>query len=291
MRNLSVRGDVASYFATAKRLPALSREEEAELVLRWQTSGDRAAANSLARAHQRLVLTIALKYRHSGIPLGDLVAEGNVGVVHALAKFQAERGVRFGTYAAYWIRAQMLSCMVKTFSAVGGSGGMGSRIFFKLRRERARVATQLGTGEAAERELARRVGLSIERLRSLIQRLDSRDVGLDPSELNEWSGPLERLLAPDDQERELAAHQLRKPLQDAVARAMALLDVRERYIVDQRLMADDCDELSLAEIARRLRISRERARQLESRAKGKLRRFVASGTNPVMQEWLSHEVA
>ena len=97
------------YVSAARNTPELGREEEAELARRWQVGGDRGAANTLARANQRHVLALAMKYRHYGVPVDELVAEGNVGVVHALAKFQPGRGVRFGTYASYWVRAQMLA--------------------------------------------------------------------------------------------------------------------------------------------------------------------------------------
>src|SRR3954462_16015910 len=112
MGNISSTSDAGFYWAAARRTPELQRDEEAELARRWQVSGDRRAANTLARAHLRLVGANAMKYRHYGVPVSELVAEGNLGVVQALAKFQPERGVRFGTYASYWVRAQMLAHVV-----------------------------------------------------------------------------------------------------------------------------------------------------------------------------------
>jgi RNA polymerase sigma-32 factor len=123
MRTGSTTSDAMFYLAAARQAPELGRDEEAELARRWRVSGDRPAANALARAHMRQVVTSAMKYRHYGVPLGELVAEGNIGIFQALAKFQPERGVRFGTYASYWGRAQMLSHVVKSYRAVGGSDG------------------------------------------------------------------------------------------------------------------------------------------------------------------------
>jgi RNA polymerase sigma-32 factor len=279
------------YLAAARQVPELGRDEEAELARRWRMSGDRRAANALARAHLRQVVTIAMKYRHYGVPVGELVAEGNIGIVKALAKFQPERGVRFSTYASYWVRAQMLAHVVKSYSAVGGSDGpMRSQVFFKLRRERVRVANQFGVGEAADRELAERLGVSLERVRGMVQRLDGRDVSLDANASADSGKLLDRVAAADDQEQDLVSRQFHGCMRGALADAVAHLDARERYIVEQRLMADASEELSLAEIARTLGVSRERARQLETRAKSKLRRLITDDQNPAVREWVQSEL-
>jgi RNA polymerase sigma-32 factor len=291
MIRVSTTSDARYYLATARSSPELGREEEAELCRRWKLAGDRRAANALARAHLRQVVAIAMKYRHYGVPVAELVAEGNVGVVRALAKFQPERGVRFATYASYWVRAQMLSHVVKSYSSVGGSDGpLRSQVFFKLRRERVRVTNQFGSGEGAEQVLAERLGVSVERMRGMLQRLDARDVSLDVQVAADSGKLLDRLPAPDNQELELFARQIGGCLSSALHDALARLDARERYIVERRLMADPTEELSLAAIARALGISRERARQLELRAKSKLRRSITSAENPVVKEWVQTEL-
>lgn len=291
MGTVSTTSDAMFYLAVARQAPELGRDEEAELARRWRVSGDRRAANALARAHLRQVVTIAMKYRHYGVPVGELVAEGNIGIVKALAKFQPERGVRFSTYASYWVRAQMLAHVVKSYSAVGGSDGpMRSQVFFKLRRERVRVANQFGVGEAADRELAERLGVSLERVRGMVQRLDGRDVSLDAKASADSGRLLDRVAAADDQEQELVSRQFHGCMRGVLADAVAQLDARERYIVEQRLMADASEELSLAEIARTLGVSRERARQLETRAKSKLRRLITDDQNPAVREWVQSEL-
>jgi RNA polymerase sigma-32 factor len=283
--------ETAYYLGVARNAPVLEREEEAELVRRFRERGDRKAADALARSHLRQVVSIALKYRHYGVAVGELVAEGNIGVVQALAKFQPERGVRFGTYASYWVRAQMLAHVVKSYSSVGGSDGpMRSQVFFKLRRERVRVQNQYGQGAEADAELAERLGISVERLRGMLERLDGRDVSLDAKTPTESSKLLDRMPAPDDQEQALFSEQMRGRVGEALRQGIALLDRRERYIVETRLMADVSEEQSLAEIARTLKVSRERARQLESRAKAKLRRFIACASDPVVREWVAEEL-
>src|SRR5690349_18618862 len=143
--------DLGFYLGEAKRAPRLGREQELELALRWKQQGDRLAADTLARANLRHVVTIALKYRHYGVGVSELIAEGNFGVVHALGKFEPERGIRFVTYSAHWVRAYMLDHIIKTWSVVGGgTGALRSRLFFRLRRERVRVTNLLGEGEAAD---------------------------------------------------------------------------------------------------------------------------------------------
>lgn len=273
MNSSGIVSDESFYLAAARTAPELSRESETELARRWQAAGDRRAADALARAYQRQVVMLAMKYRRYGVPIGELVAEGNFGVVQALRKFQPERGVRFSTYASHWVRAYMLAHVVKSHSAVGGSDGpLRSQVFFKLRRERARVANQFGPGEEGERELARRLGVSLERLRSMLRRLDARDVSLDAPASEEAGKWVDRLPAADDQEHELVARQFARRLRTAMASALALLDARERYVIEQHVLAEGDEERSLADIARSLGVSRERARQLNARALAKLRR-------------------
>src|SRR6187402_2734452 len=140
--------DVAFYMAEAKRAPRLEREQEMALALRWKHQGDRAAGDTLARANLRHVVAVAMKYRRYGVPVSELIAEGNFGVVHALGKFDPERGIRFVTYAAHWVRAYILDHVIKSWSMVGGgSGPLRSKMFFKLRRERAMVSNLLGEGD------------------------------------------------------------------------------------------------------------------------------------------------
>jgi RNA polymerase sigma-32 factor len=286
-RNTS--NDFGFYLGEAKRAPRLGREQELELAMRWKQHGDRVAADVLARAHLRHVLTIALKYRHYGVAVSDLIAEGNFGVVHALGKFEPERGIRFVTYAAHWVRAYMLDHIIKTWSVVGGgTGALRSRLFFRLRRERVRVTNLLGEGEAAEREIASRLGVSPDELRAMVQRLEARDLSLDVRAAPDSAvGLIDLLPAPENQEQALLELQVGGSVKSAVARALGALDPRERYIAEQRLMADPAEELSLAEIGRNLGVSRERARQLEARTKRKLRSSIPAFGNAIVNEWLA----
>jgi len=282
--------EINYYLSAANTAPQLDRQLEAELVQRWQ-AGDEKAKLELVRSHQRCVVALAMKYRRYGIPVSELVAEGNLGVVHALARFQPQRGVRFGTYAAYWVRAEMLALVVRANRIVGGvDGPLRTQLFFKLRRERARVLNQWGQGEAADRELASRLGVSVPRLHALNARLDSRDVSLDAPLAPGQGTQGEQLVAPQDQEQELGELQVGVHLRQAVGLALACLDQRERRIVELRHMAEPGQEVTLAELARRMGVSRERARQLEARALAKLKRSISASSNRVVREWVEAEL-
>jgi RNA polymerase sigma-32 factor len=284
--------DVGFYVAEAKRAPRLEREQEYELATRWKRDGDRAAGDTLARANLRHVVAIAMKYRRYGVPVTELIAEGNFGVVHALGKFEPDRGIRFVTYAAHWVRAYILDHVIKSWSLVGGgSGPLRSRLFFKLRRERVRAVNLLGEGEAADRAVADRIGVTPEELVKMVQRLEARDLSLDMRVVDDSPVKLMDLLpAADDQERDLFEGEVEGGMRSVVERAVSELDPRERYIAEHRLMADPHEELSLAQIGRSLGVSRERARQLEARTKRKLRQRIPALGNAVVHEWIANSV-
>ncbi len=268
---------VSRYITMVQHLPRLSREEELEISTRWCNEGDEKAKEALVRAHLRYVVAIALKYRRYGLPLAELIAEGNFGVVHALSKFEPERGNRFVTYAAYWIRAYMLNYIIRSWSLVSaGSGALRSKMFFKLRRERVRITNLVGEGDKADEMLAERFNMPKAQISAMLRRLDGRDVSLDSKVFDDALTTLvDTLQSPDaNQEDSFGGQQVRDQLSRAVRAALEGLDPRERFIVEKRLMADAEDELSLAEIGRRLGVSRERARQLEARAKRKLKAHI-----------------
>lgn len=265
--------ELSRYITMVHAAPKLSREEEDHLLERWYSHADIRARDELVSTQLRYVVAIALKYKRYGVPVSELVAEGNFGVVHALKKFEPARGNRFVTYAAYWIRAYILNYIIRSWSLVGvGSGALRSKMFFKLRRERIRVTNLLGEGEAADDALAERLSIPKEKLGGMLRRLEARDVSLDTPLFDDSGATLIDALANTsaNQEDKLIESRRGVRVQSLVRDAVKDLDKRERYIVENRMMADAEDEMSLAEIGRRLGVSRERARQLEARAKRKL---------------------
>jgi RNA polymerase sigma-32 factor len=269
---------LSRYLAAVQKYPRLSREEETELWHRWHDNQDERASDTLVRANLRYAVSIAYKYRRYGLPLTDLIGEGNFGIIHALTKFEPERGNRFVTYAAYWIRAFILNHIIRSWSMVGGgSGALRSKMFFKLRREKVRITNLVGEGEQAEEMLAERFNTSRDHIVELMGRLEARDVSLDSKVFDDSAVSLVDTLVSSNvnQEEVFARAQQDSQVNPIVHAALDTLDRRERYIVEHRLMADDEEILSLAELGRRLGVSRERARQLESRAKRKLKQRIS----------------
>jgi RNA polymerase sigma-32 factor len=267
---------LADYIARVRRIPRLSREVEHDLALQ-ALAGDTQAAHQLVEANLRFVVAVALQYRRYGIPVSELIAEGSLGLMLAVRKFDPERGTRFVTYAGYWIRAYVLDLVVKSASLVGGgSGALRSKLFFRLRRERARVTNQEQDPTRVVEEMAQRFHVDPERMARMLRQIDARDVSLDVSAHSDSGVTMLDTLRDESQsqEEELVASEWQSGLNSQLGVALGTLDRRERYIVEQRIMGED--DVSLAELGRRLGVSRERARQIEARAKSKLRKRLTS---------------
>ncbi len=264
---------LSRYRSTVRAVPPLSREAEAELVELYQRTGDAEARHALLTSQLGAVVAIALRYRHYGLPVDELASEGNLGLVHALSKFDRSHGTRFMTYARFWVRARIVDYVIRSSSVVG-AGPLRSKLFFKLRRERAKILALVGEGARAEEMLGEALGTSAEKAKSLLGRLEARDLSLDTPVYEESATTYGDMLASAEpqQDEALSYAETSGRLRDGMAKAMQMLDARERFIVEERLMAYQEDERSLAEIGRELGVSRERARQLESRAKRKLRK-------------------
>lgn len=259
------------YIEDVRQIPLLDREEEHELAVA-AAAGDEGARERLVRANLRFVVAVALKYRRYAIRLGDLVAEGNLGLMIAAKKFDPHRGTRFVTYASYWIRALILDLVVRASSLVGGgTGPLRSKLFFRLRRERARIGNLALDASERNALLAERFDTTEERMEEMLRRLDAKDVSLDAAVFSDSGATLLDTLDSGEPtvEAELAEEESMENARRRLHAALEELDARERYILEQRFMQDE--EASLAAIGRTLGVSRERARQLEARAKQKLR--------------------
>ncbi len=269
-----------AYLDQLARFEPLDRATEQKLARRWAKKGDVEAGHQLVRANLRFVVKIANGYRNYGLRVADLVEEGNVGLLEALRRFDPERGLRFMTYAAYWVRAYILAHVLKQRYLVGvGTGPMQSKLFFRLARERARLASSLGDAAGdLDQRLAESFGTTVERVRAMTDRMGARDVSLD-AELHggdEGDGRrgLDLLADPDaDVEGECAGEERDRLVRQRLQAAMRGLDARERHIVRHRLLTDE--RVTLADIGRQLGVSRERVRQLEERLKAKLAPLLA----------------
>jgi RNA polymerase sigma-32 factor len=272
--NINQDSAVSRYLSAIQQFPRLTRERETELFNRWYNERDEQAKDELIQSNLRYVVAIALKYRRYGLPLSDLLAEGSIGIMHALSKFEPEREFRFVTYSAYWIRACILTHIIRSWSMVGGgSGALRSKMFFKLRREKVRITNLVGEGEIADQMLAERFNLPKEQVVAMMLRLEKRDVSLDvPVYENGLATLVDTLPSTEASQEDLYSESQGQHRTESVVHvALESLDRRERFIVEHRLMVDAEQEKSLAELGRILGVSRERARQLEVRAKRKLK--------------------
>ncbi len=262
-----------TYLSLIDQYPRLSREEELELARRWRGQHDVTARDRLVKGNLRYVVTIARRYKPQKTTFDELVAEGSFGLLHALSKFEPERGLRLVTYAAYWIRTYILTHLLRCRTVV--DIGIHSTLLAKVSRERRKIAAKLGGAENLDAELATQLGLAPDRLRSLIERLDVCEVSFDkPPERGLHFA--ETLHSPSLSAEELVVSvEARMRVKTGVSQALQALDDRERYVIERRVMANPEDELSLAEIARQFGVSRERARQIELRAKKKARRALS----------------
>ncbi|MEQ9334517.1 RNA polymerase factor sigma-32 [Thalassobaculum sp.] len=264
----------AAYVRAAMREPLLERDLELELARRWRDHGDERALHQLVRSYTRLVVSTAGRFRHYGLPVGDLVQEGNVGLMQAAARFEPEREIRFSTYATWWIRSAIQDYILRNWSIVRiGTTTSQKSLFFNLRRLRARLqgAVSGPMSDDARRSIATSLGVPLRDVETMEQRLGGNDQSLNApvSEAGEddWQG----LLADDRPSPEQVVTGMRdaQTISAWLAEALADLNTRERIIIDQRRLREQ--GATLEELGRELGISKERVRQLESRALLKLR--------------------
>jgi RNA polymerase sigma-32 factor len=263
----------SAYIRRVNAIPALDRAAELQAARDYQTRRDTAAAQRVITANLRHVVPIALRYRRYAIPVGELIAEGNVAMLRALESFDPARELRFATYANYWVRADILALVLRQRSMVGGGRGhLRPKFFFRLRREHARLKVQLGDDVRVREALSSTWRLSVDELSEILDRLERPDASLD-APIASQTATIGDLL-PDEsrnQEELLSLRITQTRLSLAVEEATAELDPRERFILEKRLMADPESEYSLVRIGQLFGVSRERARQLESRVKEKMR--------------------
>lgn len=269
---------LSAYMTAVEHFPHLDRDGELRLARDYQRTHDDAFAHRLVEANLRFVVRIALGYRGYGLRVADLVEEGNLGLLEAVRRFDPTRNLRFMTYASFWVRAYILAHILKQRSLVGvGTGPLQSRLFFRLARERARLTAALGenaTRDEIDARLAEKFRTTPERIREIGARLDAKDLSLDIPVFRD--GPTTGVeLLPDERSPvgvELETEERQAELRRRIDLVLRTLPDRERYIADHRLLADNDEEETLADIGRTLHLSRERVRQLEERIKSKLRR-------------------
>ena len=267
--------------SAATAAPYLSREQETELATRWRVKDDSDARDDIAMAHLRLVVSMAGKFRGFGLPKSDLVQEGYVGLLEAAARFDHQRGVRFSTYASWWVRASMQDYVLRNWSIVrGGTSSTQKALFFKLRRLRAKIAARdrSMSSQAIYEEIAASLGVSVSDVQVMDARLSGNDASLQAPIGNDGEEGAERidLLVCDAPlpEEQVSGIIDGERLHLRLKRALTKLTARENRVIRARKLADD--SATLAELGAELGISKERVRQIETRALEKLKMAMTS---------------
>jgi RNA polymerase sigma-32 factor len=283
---ISPDGGLRRYMQEIQKFPILSADEEYALAKRWSDDMDYDAAHQLVTSHLRLVAKIASGYRGYGLPIAELVSEGNIGLMQAVKKFDPERGFRLSTYAMWWIKASIQEFVLRSWSLVKmGTSAAQKRLFFNLKKIKKRLKT-VDDGKALTpdeiRIIAKELDVKEQDVIDMDYRMSATDknlnarIGADGE--NEWMD----LLADDTDNQEvlLGDHQEYQQKRELMVEAMETLNARERDIILHRRLSED--QVTLEELSGRYNISRERVRQIEVRALEKMTHYVMNASNKPM---------
>jgi RNA polymerase sigma-32 factor len=265
---LSSEGGLARYLDEIKRFPMLEPQEEYMLAKRWREHGDREAAHRLVTSHLRLVAKIAMGYRGYGLPMSEVVSEGNVGLMQAVKRFEPERGFRLATYAMWWIKASIQEYILRSWSLVKmGTTANQKKLFFNLRRAKSRISA-LDEGDLRPdqvKTIATKLGVAEQDVVEMNRRL-SGDASLNAPLREQGEGEWQDWLVDeeDNQEHKLVEHEEASNRHDALVDALSVLNPRERRIFEARRLAED--PMTLEDLSAEFGVSRERVRQIEVRA-------------------------
>lgn len=265
-----------AYLAAIRKFPMLSQEEEYMLAKRLEEHGDIEAAHKLVTSHMRLVVKIAMANRFYGIPLSDLISEGNIGLLRAVKGFEADRGFRLATYAMWWIRAAIYECILNSWSLVKiGTQSAQKKLFFHLAKIKTKLGIQGGEIPADKVDtIAAQLHVSPEEVVDMNRRLASRDKSLNQpvGEFGEEESQDFLVDQAPSQENTLAEKEGRALGHKLLSKGLAALSERERRVIEQRRLTEN--PRALDDIAADFGISRERVRQIEIRAFQKLQAAV-----------------
>ena len=280
--NLSPDGNLSRYLQEIRKFPMLEPEEEYMLAKRWAEHEDADAAHQMVTSHLRLVAKIAMGYRGYGLPLADLIAEGNVGMMQAVKRFDPERGFRLATYAMWWIRAAIQEYILHSWSLVKiGTTAAQKKLFFTLRKVKAQLKAidEGDLGHETVTEIASRLHVSEEEVVNMNRRMAAPDNSLNAPVRADAEGQWQDWLVDDspDQEETFAAAEELDLRRGLLADALQGLNNRERHILEERRLKDA--PTTLENLSREYGISRERVRQIEVRAFEKLQKAMQAAAH------------
>jgi RNA polymerase sigma-32 factor len=297
---LTAESSLTRYLEEIRRFPMLEPQEEFILAKRWREQGDRDAAHRLVTSHLRLVAKIAMGYRGYGLPISEVVSEGNVGLMQAVKRFEPDKGFRLATYAMWWIKAAIQEYILRSWSLVKmGTTANQKKLFFNLRKAKSRISA-LEEGDLHPDQvklIAKRLGVTEQDVVDMNRRLGG-DVSLNsPIREDGDSGDWQDWLVDESasQEARLAESEERDNRRAALGEALTVLSDRERRIFEARRLADE--PITLESLADEFGVSRERVRQIEVRAFEKVQKAVrhrvaamqmpATGSNAPPASWVA----
>ena len=274
---ISPEGGLSRYLSEIRNFPMLEPEEEYMLAKRWREHSDSGAAHRLVTSHLRLVAKIAMGYRGYGLPISEIVSEGNVGLMQAVKRFEPEKGFRLATYAMWWIRASIQEYVLRTWSLVKmGTTASQKKLFFNLRKAKGQIKA-LEDGDMRPEQvklIATKLGVSEDDVISMNRRLAAPDHSLNAPLRADSEGEWQDWLVDEtpNQEAILADQEEKDDRHELLQEAMKSLNDRERHILQERRLKDN--PATLEDLSKEYDISRERVRQIEVRAFEKLQRAI-----------------
>ena len=273
--SIDVEGSLSSYLAQIKKFPMLSAEEEYMLAKSWKDRGDLKSAQKLITSHLRLVAKIAMGYRGYGLPVSEMVSEGNIGLMQAVKKFEPEKGFRLATYAMWWIKASIQEYILRSWSLVKiGTTAAQKKLFFNLKK----IKNQLAAGNTDElrsehvEEISKRLNVKKEEVISMNRRLLGKEKSLNDPIKAENDTEWQDWVVDDklDQELKLSHEQELNRKKELMDNSMSILNQREKEILTARRLAEDV--ATLEDLSKKYKVSRERIRQIETKAFEKLQK-------------------
>ena len=274
---ISPEGGLSRYLTEIRNFPMLEPEEEYMLAKRWREHSDSGAAHRLVTSHLRLVAKIAMGYRGYGLPINEIVSEGNVGLMQAVKRFEPDKGFRLATYAMWWIRASIQEYILRTWSQVKiGTTAAQKKLFFNLRKAKGQIKA-IEDGDMRPEQvalIATKLGVTEEEVISMNRRLAAPDHSLNAPLRADSEGEWQDWLVDDKptQETVLADQEEKDDRHELLQEAMKSLNERERHILQERRLKDE--PATLEDLSKEYDISRERVRQIEVRAFEKLQRAI-----------------
>jgi len=276
---LSSEGSLSFYLQEIKRFPILTAEEEYMLAKRYKEHGDAEAAHKLVTSHLRLVAKIAMGYRGYGLPVTDLISEGNVGIMQAVKKFDPEKGFRLATYAMWWIRAQIQEYVLHSWSLVKiGTTSAQKKLFFNLKKLKNQLESIDDGSLSPEnvREIANRLDVKEGEVRDMEGRLFSGDQSLNVQISHEADTEWQDMIVDDSETQDKVVEKKDEYLhrKKLFNEALKILNPREKEILEHRRLRDKPKKLE--ELSQQFKISRERVRQIEEKAMEKLQKEISN---------------